>query len=293
MRSTRDEQVLDAYQLGRSSVTGWNRSDCPFCIERIGKEDDDQSFGIQEGTGAYHCFKCKIKGRLKNPPEWFPIDELFEEMIEYVEEFDPPPFFEPLYLKRGLTSSKYADARQHLIDRGLPDTDLWAYAELGACLRGRMFGRVVAPIRTETCTWTGYVGRDFTGDSKAKYLYPRDMDRHSQLYEQFLLNDEEDDRPLLIVEGVFDALPYFGRACAVLGKPTDEHVQTIVQTETQRRIAVALDGDAWSEGESLAYRLRLHGVNAQALRLPPKEDPGSMALDYGKDCFLDLAMSEF
>ncbi len=282
----REELVIDAYRNGRPGARNWIRANCPFCTTVIGKDDDDQSFGVQEGSGFYMCFKCETKGRLRKPPDWFPMDiDYAEHLDETEEEMDPPEEFVHLSHGDGLTHDFYYRARRHLYDRDLDDPALWADACIGVCMTGLYRDRVVVPIRNEPGAWLGWSARDFTGKQMPKYRYPPGMKRGSMLYEGHLLGVASAE-PLLIVEGVFDALPYFGHAIATLGKPTDDHMDIIAQTK--RSIAVCMDGDAWELGEEVARRLRLEGVTAGFVRLPPKADPGSM-YQHDPDWLLEAA----
>jgi hypothetical protein len=81
----------------------------------------------------------------------------------------------------------------------------------------------------------------------------------------------EADGPAMVVEGVFDALPYWPNAAAMLGKPSIWQVQAM--SCSSRPVVVVMDGDAHEEGWALAQVLRFNGIDAKALRLPPKTDP--------------------
>ena len=82
---------------------------------------------------------------------------------------------------------------------------------------------------------------------------------------------EVTDEPALVVEGPFDALAYWPQAVAVLGKPTEPQMLTLLRAV--RPVVVVLDGDAWQEAEMLAWRLRFEGQRAGWVRLPPMVDP--------------------
>lgn len=278
--------VIEAYQNGRPGARNWIRADCPFCPTVIGKDDGDQSFGVQEGSGFYMCFKCGTKGRLRNPPDWFPMEiDYAEHLDEQDKYFDPPDDFIHLSHGEGATHPFYYAARKHLYDRDLIDSNLWADACIGVCMRGLYRNRIVVPVRDVEGRWLGWSSRDITGKQMPKYRYPPDMQRGSMLYEQHLLH-EDTGAPLLVVEGVFDALPYFGHAVATLGKPSDDHMELLADTD--RRLAICMDGDAWELGESVAFRLRLAGVEAGFIRLPPKKDPGD-AFKWDPDWLLEQA----
>lgn len=275
--SDNDDLVLEVYHLGNPTAKGWVRGNCPFCPDVIGKEDNDTSFGIQEGTGWYMCFKCETKGRLKNPPDYFPVDMEYAEHLDNEDRFMEPPSEYIELAEDGLKSMLCRPARRYLVQRGYDDLDLWAHAALGCCLRGRYAGRIIVPIRDEDGRWLGWSARDYTGKQKPKYLYPPDMPRGGLFYEQWLINQPSRD-PLIVVEGVFDALPYFGQAVACLGKPTEDHIDLLRQAT--RPVAMCLDGDAWRTAESVAYRLQLDGVPSGFVRLDPKTDPGDVDPDW-------------
>ncbi len=114
------------------------------------------------------------------------------------------------------------------------------------------------------------MARDYTGLSSVPYLYPKRMRRPELLYNEPALYVET-DVPVLVCEGVFDAAVAFPDSVACLGKPLQAHVEKL--RRARRPVVVCLDGDAWEEGWALAQTLKLHGVCAGNLRLPPKTDP--------------------
>ena len=66
---------------------------------------------------------------------------------------------------------------------------------------------------------------------------------------------------------------------ACLGKPTGVQMEQLAAVR-QRPVVVALDADAWRTGASVAMTLRLRGVSASDLRLPPGKDPDSLSSDW-------------
>lgn len=157
-------------------------------------------------------------------------------------------------------------------------------------------GRVVVPFRAERHgPWVGYSARlvrpraarpGFTARDGVKYLYPRGMDRRTALWgREHLPPIEALPRAVVVVEGVFDALPLYPLGVATLGSAvTDEQVAGLAAIG--RPIWVALDGDAWRTGRALAARLEMHGARDVGwCRLPAGEDPGTLGwrvLEYGQ-----------
>jgi DNA primase len=181
----------------------------------------------------------------------------------------PEGFYE-LASAEGRGALSLAPARKYLLGRGLVDEGVWRQAKVGACVAGRYKDRIVVPVLSPDNVWQGYVTRDWTGLAVSPYLYPPRMDRANLLYNHTALN-EQTERPVMVVEGVLDALALWPDAVALLGKPSEP--QVLALADCPRPVAIVLDGDAWEEGDALAMRLGLEGQRAGSVRLPPKKDP--------------------
>ncbi len=146
---------------------------------------------------------------------------------------------------------------------------LWRATGVGGCAMGQYAGNIIVPITgPDGQTWVGWVGRS-TGP-KGRYSYPKGMPRATAMYNVAAVY-ERVDRPLLIVEGAFDAIHLWPDSVAVLGKVSAEQVDILATTT--RPVAVVMDGDAWAEGLSLTLLLSMRGVHAGNVRLPPTLDP--------------------
>jgi hypothetical protein len=252
--------------ISHYSSSGWGRTNCPFCEERVGSPDYKNAFGYNEITNFFHCFKCLIKGFVGDPN----FDSAL--LPPPKDKFDPPESYEEIAIEPCLSSMFMKPKLKYLSDRGLSE-EVVRQAHIGWCQKGKFASRIIVPILDEKeYYWKGWSARLFGPESKykPKYLYPEGMDKRNLLYNSAAL-EKDPDKPLIVVEGVFDALPLWPLAVACLGKPSDSHLDLLCSTK--RRIIVCLDGDAWREGRALAQRLALRGKNADYLRLPPKEDP--------------------
>ena len=262
--SARDD-IARAVAGKRPSRTGWVRACCPSCEERQGTPDRKFSLGVHLPTGGWNCFRCGSRGRLGDA----------HAMVE-VEEPPPPPAVEPpeafyrLHEGPGATARSLDGARDYVRRRGISD-EVARAVQIGACTRGKFYGRVVVPVFGSKGEWLWHVGRDITNTAMRRYLYPSGA-RVGVMFNGAAL-DVETDVPLLAVEGCFDALPHWPHAAAFLGKPTEPHVDRLLLA--RRPVCVVLDGDAWEEGEALAWRLRVEGVRAGCLRLSPMTDPNN------------------
>lgn len=277
-----DDIVLNVLARARPSSGGWIRANCPFCEARVGKPDRKQAFAVRLPQGSWHCFRCGIAGRLQTVPDHF--GRLPEPERGEVEAFDPPEGFLPLYDYPGDRAVVTGPARRYLRSRNL-DERLWGEAGIGAVLSGFWGGRIIIPILGAERQWLGFVGRAWSKKVDRTYLYPKGMQRGEVLYNHSALHIKTDE-PIMVVEGVFDALALWPNAVAVLGKPS--HFQIDALSVANRPVAIVLDGDAWQEGYALAMKLRLLGQRAGSVTLPPKTDPDEVdklwLMDQVKAC---------
>jgi hypothetical protein len=273
------QEMLD---MGDTSHSPWVRGSCSFCITRIGKEDLRRSFAVNAENGFFHCFRCGIKGNIGGE-----FEDVHQKPWRHVTEPVPiklPDEFIPLYTGDGMFAHVTKPARSYLLSRGFGNKT-WELARIGACIDGYFRQRIVVPI-TEANRVRGFVARDYTGCADMKYVYPKGMNRANMMFGESAFSATGSDDVLLVVEGVFDALPFVGNAVACLGKPTSMQVDLL--KKSNRPLAIVLDGDAWEEGYALSQKLRLNGQRAGYVKLPAGEDPGSVdpcwLLDEAQKC---------
>jgi hypothetical protein len=269
------ELVRRAVRLAdHTGRTGWARCSCPLCVQRVGTQDRRASLGINFDTGRYHCFRCAAWGYLRAGDKNAPA-RIAEEPEEGAPDLGPPEDWTPLWEPPGDSASVLAAARAYLRRRRVSSQTI-RDVQIGACLRGWARGRVVVPVlAADRRTWVGWQGR-FWGQCPPaipKYLTAGGMDRFNTVFNEAALLVET-DRPVMVVEGTFDALPYWPDVVALLGKPSAG--QEAKLRRAPRPVVCCLDGDAWLECEMLAMRLQLDGAAASWVKLPPGEDPGSV-----------------
>ena len=266
MSATTDEVLVAIH--GRSpNAQGWVRACCPFCVLVVGKEDRKFSLGYNTATKGWHCFRCGEKGRLPGgdiqvPPS--PVEPRKAVVIP------PPPAFVSLGTEPGLSAYVTGPFRSYLKARGVSET-VQREAKIGACVGGRFANRVVIPVRAPDGRWLGFVARHIHPRHPVRYL--NSSGAIPGLFNEAALYVET-DVPVMVVEGCFDALPYWPHAVALMGKPSA--LQLTMLARACRPVTVVLDGDAWREGEALAWSLGVEGVDAQSIHLPPTTDPGEV-----------------
>jgi hypothetical protein len=257
----RDEDIEQLISTGRVSFKGWVRANCPFCLDKRGTPDRRQSFGVNVKTGWYECYRCATRGRLRG----YQYEEA-EEQEEVRYGVEVPEGFYPL---AGSTAMVLGPARDYLFRQRKVSEDMAASLGIGACISGRMAGRVVVPILGNGHEWLWYVARSWRPKADVPYLYPQGNKRGLMFNAEAL--SVRTSTPALVVEGVFDAIPHWPNAVAVLGKTTDDHVCALAASA--RPVVMVPDGDEWESGYAISLRLRLAGHKAASLRLPPGLDP--------------------
>lgn len=277
----KDRERVEAALRGARFGQKWLRVSCPFCADD-GHVDRKHSLGVSAATGWYTCFRCGTRGKLLQPPDPAAAAALVEAAApEASVEVEPPPEYVALASRAGRRSLSLEPAREYLLKRGVTP-ELWERYQIGAAADGYWSGRVIVPLLShETGKWLGWIARLWAGPfpnaegrAALKYLYPKDMPRGRTFWNhQALLIETK--LPVMVVEGVFDALPHGDNAIAALGKPS--HLQVDWLYEARRPVAVVLDADAWRESWALAARLRFDGRDAGFVRLEGRIDPNQIA----------------
>lgn len=266
------KEVEESYQSTAQRVGKNYRVHCPRCVSsKTGRPD--HSLDIKAGTGGFSCFRCGVAGKLRDPPD---PEYMAEQEVRPIEgDYPLPGGFVELGIGPGLTAECTRDAREYMHKRRISDV-LALELGVGACLDGYYAHRLVIPLRDAQDSRRGWVSRDYTGYAEKPYLLP--SSKRGFVRDRFMFNAraviEKTDAPLLMVEGVLDAIALLPHAVPVLGKPLDVHIQGLLAAD--RPIVWVLDGDAWMEARMWTMWLRYHGKTAGFVHLPPRKDPDEL-----------------
>lgn len=259
---------------------------CPFCIVVLGKADLKFKLELDPAKGLFHCHKCETGGR--TDLSWMkraargPVQQVAAESMS-----QPHGYF-PIHST--LTSAAMQPYYKYLLNRGVT-AKMCEELEIGACVTGKYAGRIIVPqFRTEAVRgkqvvkrWNGFVTRAIYPSMEPKYLYPRGMDRRTQVWGTWLPWQET----LFVVEGVFDALALYPCGLATYGKNITDDQLEVLSKLTCRELVFALDGDAWQDAQVAAMRLLLRldpdsPLKVRWAKLPPGQDPGVLGQDVRK-----------
>ena len=252
---------------------------CPFCNHRKPKLEINMHT-TEEGKNFWECWVCQTRGQsirsllkqLSTPKDQ--ASEILKYLpkgsyIEYtgLSIVEIPKEFQPLYLA---SSESYVAnmVKKYLYERGLTDNDFIKYS-IGYCTTGEYGGRVIFPSYTESGTLNYFVARSYDGNY---YKYKNPETSKDIIFYENLINW---NTPIILCEGVFDAIAIRRNAIPILGKNIPTALWKKILTSKLTDIYIALDDDAKSAAIKLSEKFVAAGFRVYLIELPGK-DPSEM-----------------
>jgi DNA primase len=295
------EQILDHYGLkDRFKRSGDSlNGPCP-----IHKGSSPTQFRVSTSKNIWHCFsQCKEGGntldfiaKMENVSihaaalkaiEWFHLDP---ETVSGNADEDRPS--EPVNGEAASPPKPAPTKPEAAVDKSAPNTPLKFRLDklerqhpylieergltletivdfgMGFCAKGMMAGRIAIPIHNPEGNVVAYAGRwpgKPEGDTP-KYKLPQGFRKSLELFNIDRAIKEPADKPLLIVEGFFDAIKIhqhgYHKVVALMGNTMSAAQEELIKKHTvfNSRIIVVLDeNEAGRAGrEDIACRLSKH-----------------------------------
>jgi hypothetical protein len=238
----------------------------------------------EEGHNPWECWVCQTKGRtirsllkqLKTPREQA------QDILKYLPKgsyidykglsiVELPKEFQPLY--SASTTSIIANlVRKYLYDRGITDNDFIKY-NVGYCTDGEYGGRVIIPSYSGSGQLNFFVARTYDGNY---YKYKNPEASKDIIFFEKLINW---NTPIVLCEGVFDAIAIRRNAIPILGKSLSTSLYKKIITSNVKDIYIALDTDARKAAMKIAEQLMNQGKRVFFVDLLDK-DPSDMGFEY-------------
>lgn len=263
---------------------------CPFCNHRKPKLEINMATD-QEGHNPWECWVCQTRGRtirsllsqLKTPRDQ--AHEVLKYLpkgsqIEYkqISTVELPAEFQPL--SQASTTSIIANkVRKYLYDRGLTELDFIKY-NIGYTTSGEYSGRIIIPSYSESGQLNFFVARTYD-NNYFKYKNP-EASKDIIFFENFI----NWNAPIILCEGVFDAMSIRRNAIPILGKSLSKSLYKKIITSPLTDVYIALDSDARDRALEISEQLLNQGKRTFLINLPDK-DPSEM----GFKAFTELVQS--
>tara|TARA_R100000479_G_scaffold165587_1_gene104945 strand:- start:179 stop:976 length:798 start_codon:yes stop_codon:yes gene_type:complete len=234
----------------------------------------------EEGKNPWECWVCQTKGRtirsllyqLKTPREQ--ASEILKyvpkgSFIEYkgLSIIELPKEYQPLY-NSSSTSVVANLVKKYLYERGLTDNDFIKYG-IGYCTSGEYGGRVIIPSYSESNSLNFFIARSYDGNY---FKYKNPEASKDIIFFENLINWNQ---PIILCEGVFDAMAIKRNAIPLLGKSISTSLYKKIITNKVKDIYIALDTDAKDRALEIGEKFLNQGKRVFLVDLPDK-DPSEM-----------------
>jgi DNA primase len=271
------ESVLGA---GQKTSRGNYAFKCPFCEHHKNKLEIN-SITNAKSENPWHCWVCEAKGKtirslfksIKVPAN--KVAELNMIVVPGKKEFKqhldvislPKEFISLINIDKldKVTSLEARRALRFLKKRGITQEDIVKY-NIGFCYDGPYKNRVIIPSYDETGSVNYFIARAFI-DEMTKYKNPP-TDAKSAIGLELFINW---DAPIILLEGMFDALTVKRNVIPLFGKIIHEKLLAKLVRSTVNRIYIALDPDAIKNALKHAEMLMSYGKEVYLVELDGKD----------------------
>ncbi len=264
---------------------------CPFC------KHHKKKMSVNFSINSYKCWVCDARGKniyrlvrkfgsyqqrqkyleLQGRLDLTEFEDIFKEINddETIQKIDLPLEFISLCNKHLPLHSQ--TPLEYLRGRGIGKSQILKW-KMGYCKKGRYSGRIIIPSINNDGDCDYFIARSYVGHGR-RYLNPpcgRDIIFNSLMVDW--------DEPVVLVEGVFDAIVVGDNAIPILGSTLREDsrlFQALAAHDTP--IYVALDSDAEKKAQWIIKSLLKYDLEVRKVNLEEYEDIGSMP----KEIFLD------
>lgn len=212
--------------------------------------------------------KMKRLADLIDVPRYYRRDEKKDKEYEPV---SLPREFHPLWHKK--KTPEYKHALHYLKKRGLTSDDIIKY-QIGYCEFGDYANRVIIPSFDEKGSVNFFVGRTFF-DEYLTYKNPNFPKTEIVGFENLI----SWNYPVVITEGVFDAIAVKRNAIPLFGKTIHEKLLNRFVRNNPPEIIIALDDDALSSSLRIVEKLLDFEFNVSVVDMPEGNDPADLGFD--------------
>lgn len=288
------ESILGSYkQTGEDNYAFF----CPHCKHYKRKLE------INLETFNYHCWTCQPKLGGKNFYYLFKdLRNVAQIQLDKIKEYTNTHVYtksfnktktilrlpkEFLPLDRNYPSIEYKHAILYLRNRKITVDDIKKY-NIGYCEDGEYANRIIIPSYDEFGELNYFVSRTYF-DSKQKYKNPK-VSRDIVAFENLI----SWNNPIILCEGVFDAIAIKRNAIPLLGKNLQPNLKNKLELNKVKDIYICLDKDARNDAIKIAQELLNQGQDRTVYLLKLEEkDPSQIGFDKMTQLIKDAPKFDF
>jgi len=151
-------------------------------------------------------------------------------------------------------------ALTYIYKRGFTDDDILKH-NIGYCDEGKYSNRIIIPSYDSDGQLNFFVGRDFY-KSKLKYL--NSFTSKDVIGFDLFINWDE---PIILCEGVFDAMSFKRNAIPLFGKTMSKRLHKKILQQKVKKVFLALDDDAQVDAMKISEKLMNEGIDVRKIDL--------------------------
>lgn len=272
---------------------------CPFC-----KDSSKKKLAISLETWKYHCWVCSARGntlvsalkkfKSREVVDYYRVHFLNASLLiadieEAEDKIELPEGYTPLATIGKANHPDVRAAIRYLERRGITEREIWKF-RIGITTEGKFTRRVIFPSLDHAGDLNYFLGRSI--DPKSKFRYMNASTDKSGI----IFNDVEIDwdKPLYLVEGIFDHIALAENGTCLLGSTLTTNsllFRKIVANETD--VVLCLDSDMTQKIGKISDLLTSYGCNVKIMDTSSAKDIAEMTpeqLDYAKATIEDWNM---
>jgi DNA primase len=249
---------------------------CPFCHHH------KQKLQVNTETQKWHCWTCNSGGKkLTSLLRKLDVDKKTISIIREIygdSNYNPktedsdakvfislPKEYISLATEPKGFNPEYKHAIHYLTQRGIGMAEIVKYG-IGYCKDGLYARRVIIPSYNSDGSLNYFISRSYYAEEKMKYKNPPISKNIICLDSQ--INWKE---PIILCEGVFDAITIRRNAVPLLGKFPSKNLVEKIFMNGVTDIVISLDNDAINEALKVSDYFRKQGINVKLMMLKDKD----------------------
>lgn len=289
-----ETKLIDTLEsvLGKSKTT--NKGNiafyCPFC-QSSKKKLEIQTVTSDKGENPWHCWTCNASGKKLTSlfkalnlgrEKLSDLYKLLNGNIRYSSKkndsirlntavLELPKNYKPLY--KNSNSTEYKNALYYLQSkRKLTLSEIVKY-NIGYCEEGEYAKKIIIPSYDELGKLNYFVGRSYYESETFKHKNPN-VSKDIVALELFI----NWSLPVILCEGMFDAIAIRRNAIPLLGKTISEKLKMKIIENKVSKLYICLDQDAQKQALEHAEYFMNNGIEVYFVDLHEK-DPSEIGFD--------------